>query len=363
MKHVTVFTDYYPEPNKEFFIDTERPYLAGAFDSVTYAPEHVTIGENHWTRKAKIVLAGMQSMDFLTRPTIQNLVYMGKVAAIRRWVDRQKPKGLLYSYWFKAAATAIAGHHPCIARAHNDDLYEEQHPSGRIPMRRETLTGLDFVYPCSLHGSNYLVKKFPSFAHKIKTARLGVNRLPVRVPWTPEKAVRIISCCGLEPYKCPLMLIDVVREVAKYASVRWVHVGDGSMHNAFWKAAHLLPDVVRYRLWGTIPNREVHELYANNSFDVFLLTSEWEGLPVAIMEALAYGVPVVCRDAGGCREAVANGGGFCFGQETAAVVLATGVMAAVKMGNEMSNTAEAAWSSDFQADINLRNFAREVRAI
>ncbi len=43
---------------------------------------------------------------------------------------------------------------------------------------------------------------------------------------------------------------------------------------------------------------------------VFVLTSLWEGLPRALVEALALGVPSVCYDADGVRDLLSKGGGI-----------------------------------------------------
>jgi len=42
-------------------------------------------------------------------------------------------------------------------------------------------------------------------------------------------------------------------------------------------------------------------------FDLFLLTSHTEGLPNAVMEAMAAAIPCLCTDVGGCRELVVQG--------------------------------------------------------
>jgi glycosyltransferase involved in cell wall biosynthesis len=43
--------------------------------------------------------------------------------------------------------------------------------------------------------------------------------------------------------------------------------------------------------------------------DITVLTSDWEGLPIAILESLAAGRPVVATDVGGVGELLRGGGG------------------------------------------------------
>jgi glycosyltransferase involved in cell wall biosynthesis len=61
----------------------------------------------------------------------------------------------------------------------------------------------------------------------------------------------------------------------------------------------------RVRLWGGLPTSGV--LRRLQDADVLLHTSLTEGLPTAVLEAMACGLPVVVTDCGGIREAVTDG--------------------------------------------------------
>lgn len=55
---------------------------------------------------------------------------------------------------------------------------------------------------------------------------------------------------------------------------------------------------------GFFSNTEVMEFYKTNEYDLFINTSETEGIPVSIMEAMSFGIPVVATDVGGTKEIV-----------------------------------------------------------
>jgi glycosyltransferase involved in cell wall biosynthesis len=76
------------------------------------------------------------------------------------------------------------------------------------------------------------------------------------------------------------------------------------------------------------------------AMDVFLLSSEFEGLPIALLEAMAAGVPVVATTVGGVPEVVVEGGtgrlvafGDAQGLASASVALLLDPEGRVAMGN------------------------------
>jgi glycosyltransferase involved in cell wall biosynthesis len=81
--------------------------------------------------------------------------------------------------------------------------------------------------------------------------------------------------------------------------------GDGSQRSQLEQRARPIRDRVRF-----LGNRsDVPTLLA--AADVTVLISDSEGLPLAILESLAAGRPVVASDVGGVREVLQTGGGRC----------------------------------------------------
>jgi glycosyltransferase involved in cell wall biosynthesis len=74
--------------------------------------------------------------------------------------------------------------------------------------------------------------------------------------------------------------------------------GDGELRARLEETAAALgiADRVRFLGW----RRDLATIYAAS--DVFLLTSRNEGTPVALIEAMASGIPGVCTDVGGVKD-------------------------------------------------------------
>jgi glycosyltransferase involved in cell wall biosynthesis len=116
-----------------------------------------------------------------------------------------------------------------------------------------------------------------------------------------DNDVVVGAACVFRPAKRLDRWLDVVA-AANHADprVKGVLVGYGPLADDVhrWRAARDLEHVV------VLPGGQQDVRPWLQAMDVFLMTSAWEGLPVAALEAMATGLPVVATDVGGVREAV-----------------------------------------------------------
>ncbi|MBI5577188.1 MAG: glycosyltransferase [Deltaproteobacteria bacterium] len=107
-----------------------------------------------------------------------------------------------------------------------------------------------------------------------------------------------------KPQKAPLDFIEVARRVReRIPAARFVMVGDGELRREVERAAEKasLADSLVLAGW----RDEIPDLL--RAFDVFLLTSRWEGLPKVVPQSLLSGVPVVATAVDGTREIIDDG--------------------------------------------------------
>jgi glycosyltransferase involved in cell wall biosynthesis len=120
----------------------------------------------------------------------------------------------------------------------------------------------------------------------------------------PEDA-RVAGTIGrLDHAKDPLgALAALAPTLAAEPRARAVFIGDGPLRDAVERA--IARDALQDRV--LLPGRRGDARDLAAAFDVFFLASRWEGFPLAVIEAMAAGLPVVTYDVAGVREAVEEG--------------------------------------------------------
>ncbi|MEV6445537.1 glycosyltransferase [Amycolatopsis sp. NPDC051716] len=139
---------------------------------------------------------------------------------------------------------------------------------------------------------NAVFPRPPVFGRAEIRASLGV----------PERTPVALCLARLEPQKRHDVLLDAWASVGGDA-VLWL-AGDGSLRPELERRAQELGRRVEFL--GT--RADVPDLLA--AADVTVLTSDWEGLPLAVLESMAAGRPVVATDVGGIAGVLAGGGGI-----------------------------------------------------
>jgi glycosyltransferase involved in cell wall biosynthesis len=119
-----------------------------------------------------------------------------------------------------------------------------------------------------------------------------------------EDAVVVGTLAVFRKQKCLLNWLDVFASIyAANNNLRGILVGDGPLREVL--AAHRdslgLSDVV------LMPGMQTNAADWYNVMDVFMITSEFEGLPLALLESMASQKPVVSTLAGGIGEVVRHG--------------------------------------------------------
>ena len=114
--------------------------------------------------------------------------------------------------------------------------------------------------------------------------------------------VGTIAC--LKPQKAPLDFVQACRLITqRVPGAQCLLIGDGVLRAQVeqWRSRLGLDESLRLLGW----REDIAALLS--TMDVFALASRWEGLPIACLEALAAGVPVVATDVGGTADVVTHG--------------------------------------------------------
>ena len=146
---------------------------------------------------------------------------------------------------------------------------------------------------------NYLAT-YPVFKSKSCTVLNGV--LPMTTAKSPSEKFRIAHVGRFVPLKAQYLLIEAVSKLSKNIqeklSLSFFGTGDLLQQNKNL-AKELIP-AVEVNFKGFVTNRD--EIYGDS--DLLVVTSETEGLSLAILEALASGTPVIASKVGGNPELV-----------------------------------------------------------
>lgn len=120
----------------------------------------------------------------------------------------------------------------------------------------------------------------------------------------PQDAIVLGTVGRLDDAKDPLGALRAALPLLHRApNVRLLFIGDGKLRLPLRRAVEDLGCSGQVVLAGL--QRDAFSLLG--AFDIFFLSSRWEGFPLAVIEAMASALPVVAYDVAGIHEAVEEG--------------------------------------------------------
>lgn len=136
------------------------------------------------------------------------------------------------------------------------------------------------------------------------------TREMIRAEWGFSNDTLVVgTVSNLKKQKNPLYFIEVFKaltELSKQTPFCFVWVGDGLERGQVENAVVGLDADKRNRI--IFPGARSDNSNVLKAFDVFILTSSYEGLPNALMEAMASGLPCVATNVSGTKDVLSDVG-------------------------------------------------------
>ncbi len=220
--------------------------------------------------------------------------------------------------------------------------------ANRMMLRRAHL-----VLAVSDRTRDQLLELEPRLDGRVHATYTGIPETLFRLtPQPPDGPLHIIMMGSLSGEKDPMRALDAAASIED-AILRFV--GDGPLASDLAIAAERLGITDRVEFAGSVTDVTNHLQWAH----VLILTSRSEGLPGAILEAGAAGIPTVTVDIGGVREAVIDGlGGYVVGDQQGLIRALRRLNGDREALKQMGQNARAHVAEHFALDDVVDNYAR-----
>ncbi len=304
----------------------------------------------------------------LSAKTINNLL---------KYYNLKPDSTLLYSFWFDHVADSfdyLKKQYKAITRAHGHDIFDYGIKHRINFLRNNTLSSLKKVYCASNDGCKFLSDRYPQHSAKISTQLLG--SLPPQkeapLPESGSNVMTLFSCSRVAPEKRVELCLKTAAAIAEaypFKKIKWIHVGGGPLMPRLrikTTQTDMLPPNLSIELRGPLPNSEVHKIYQNEPIHWFMLLSTTEGLPIAITEAMSYGIPVITTDVGGNSEIVTPETGILLPSDFNPKQIAGEIQPYIIDNDaymQMRASAFSQWQNSFNANTLRHMFANSIRQL
>lgn len=389
-----LFTEKFPFVGGEPFLETEIRYLSQAFEqTIIYPmvwgdeyfgklPANVTVNKLEIDDKIRIrrlfsiygfiMIKYFFNALFLSRDRFKYIVHfiytwnylVGVIRlsySLQREIEKITSNVVYYSYWYDNWASALAIckqrglNTKLVVRAHGYDYDELQNNRGFFPFRGSEISNINRIAQISEYGVGKMKKNYKNA--NVELNRLGVNEYGDNPISNAENIYKIVSCSNFVSLKRVNLIIDVLSCLT--VPFEWVHIGSGEGMISTMKYANTKLKPSTFQFLGQISNTDVINFYKDTSIDLFINLSELEGIPVSLMEAISFGIPVAGCDVCGMPEIVTKETGVLFPKELDSKETADALSLFLKTKSRNPDVRKAVktyWKKHFNAATNYDNF-------
>jgi colanic acid/amylovoran biosynthesis glycosyltransferase len=271
----------------------------------------------HWLRRSprrylrawsRALLGNVSSPSFLARA----LIVMPTAASFARTID-QRGTDHVHAHWATHSGLAAYLIHlltdvPYTITAHAHDIHVDR------TMLEEKLGHAAAVATISEFNRAQLAERYGEpIASKVHVVRCGVDSTVFSsVERAATDTLRIVTVASLERRKGHHVLLDACRRLVDDGmAVAVTLIGGGEEREAIERRIRALGLEGQVTMAGPQPRPVVAQALADA--DVFVLPSitlesgKMEGIPVALMEAMASGLPVISTAMSGIPELISDG--------------------------------------------------------
>jgi colanic acid/amylovoran biosynthesis glycosyltransferase len=369
-----------------------RPIPANAH-AIRFSPQ---VSSLHYLRSLFLLFSGLfwKEMTFIVEDKSQRFglgklksvfKYFARALAYQDFLKHQiKESGeaniTVYSYFMLEsmfAACLLKDRYQLLllTRLHGYDLYFERGEYGYLPFRSFMVEKIDRLFFVSSNGMEYFKKKIAasdkSFSHKLEISRLGIaSHGKPNVTYAAMNPLVLVSTSWILENKRIDLIARALLFLPNDCFVKWIHFGgqqkiDVEYANEFLALANEIQSSrknIQIDLRGNTPKEEIFNFLRNNYVHFFINVSASEGIPISMMEASSFGIPLLGTLVGGVGEIIKDGqNGFHLHSNLTPNYLSHQLLRLIELSEQeyiqLRKNSFDFWRNNFSADINYAQFS------
>lgn len=403
-----LFTADFPYGTGETFLETEITYLAEGFDEVVIVSQNLSdaqtrqVPENCIVSRIELSVSNADKLKALV--SLSDPLFWKEKSIVKNVYSKKLTKGIIstmlvslrrakkvkqfisqickkqtsdtqvyfYSYWCDDVALGLAmaqkenSKITCFSRMHGWDVYFEASKINYLPYRHFIADNLKAIFAISQKGIDYAMSTWKVPKKEVfHLARLGVKEQKMSKP--NKHNFILVSCSNVIPLKRVDLIVRALAEIKEYR-LTWVHFGDGPLLEAVKALANeIIPSNITVDFKGRVSNQEVLTWHSKNNPSLFVNVSTTEGIPVSIMEAMSFGIPVIATNVGGTSEIVNEENGELVMSNITPYELATIIKTLIELPEEQFKEKKLycfeTWKLKYNASDSFSRFLKEIQEL